>query len=114
MELLEGYHWPGNVRELQNVMERAVSLTDSNIIAPQDLPQQIRRTRDPDVCPSPAGLNYKLAKKDWMDLFEKRYLSDLLKRHSGNISKAALEAQINRKTIHRLLKRHRLTEDQPG
>ncbi len=47
-----------------------------------------------------------------MDFFEKRYLSDLLKRHNGNISKAALEAQINRKTIHRLLKRHRLTEDQ--
>jgi two-component system response regulator AtoC len=95
-------------------MERAVSLTDSSIIIPQDLPEQIRRVKDPDAFTSPAGSNYKKAKKDWMDLFDKRYLSDLLKRHNGNISKAALDAQVNRKTIHRLLKRHRLTEDRPG
>jgi DNA-binding NtrC family response regulator len=114
MELMGGYHWPGNVRELQNVMERAVSLTDSKIIVPEDLPEQIRLVKDPEAFISPAGSNYKKAKKDWMDFFEKRYLSDLLKRHNGNISKAALEAQINRKTIHRLLKRHRHTEDQPG
>ncbi|MEE9610947.1 MAG: sigma-54 dependent transcriptional regulator [Desulfatiglandales bacterium] len=114
MELMERYHWPGNVRELQNVMERAVSLTDSKIIVPQDLPEQIRLVKNPDAFIFPAGSNYKKAKKDWMDFFEKRYLSDLLKRHNGNISKAAREAQVNRKTIHRLLKRHRLTEDQPG
>jgi len=112
MELMERYHWPGNVRELQNVMERAVSLTISKIIVPEDLPEQIRRAKDPDACISPTGSNYKIAKKNWLDLFEKRYLSDLLKRHNGNISKAALEAQVNRKTIHRLLKRHRLTGDQ--
>jgi len=114
MELMERYQWPGNVRELQNVMERAVSLTDSNIIVPRDLPQQIRRAEELDVCPSPAGSNYKKAKKNWMDFFEKRYLSDLLKRHNGNISKAALEAQVNRKTIHRRHTRHRLTEDRLG
>lgn len=115
LELMERYHWPGNVRELQNVMERAVSLTVSKIIVPEDLPEQIRLAGKPDVCISPiitpTGSNYKEAKKDWLDLFEKQYLSDLLKRHHGNISKAALEAQVNRKTIHRMLKRHRLTED---
>jgi len=114
MELLERYHWPGNVRELQNVMERAVSLTDSRIIVPEDLPEQIRLAENPDACISPAGTNYKKAKKDWLDFFEKKYLSDLLKRHNGNITKAALEAQVNRKTIHRLLNRHRLTENQPS
>ena len=118
MELLERYHWPGNVRELQNVIERAVSLTVSQTIVPDDLPEQIRLAGNPDVCISPiispTGSNYKEAKKDWLDVFEKQYLSDLLKRHSGNISKAALEAQVNRKTIHRLLKRHRLAEDSSG
>jgi len=111
MGLLEGYHWPGNVRELQNVIERAVSLTDSDIIVPQDLPEQIRRVKTADVCPAPSGWNYKNAKKEWMEQFEKKYLSDLLKRPNGNISQAALEAQINRKTIHRLLKRHGHSED---
>jgi len=111
MELMERYHWPGNVRELQNVMERAVSLMDSEFIAPEDLPEKMRRVDKFDAFKFPADSNFKKAKKDWMDLFEKRYLSDLLKRHNGNISKAALEAQVNRKTIHRLLKRHGLAED---
>ncbi|MBW2312389.1 MAG: sigma-54-dependent Fis family transcriptional regulator [Deltaproteobacteria bacterium] len=110
MELMESYHWPGNVRELQNVMERAVSLTDSEILGPEDLPEQIRLIRQSDPFVLPAGSNYKTAKREWTDSFERRYLQALLARHNGNISKAALEAQVNRKTIHRLLKRHRLTE----
>jgi len=114
MELMERYHWPGNVRELQNVMERAVSLTDSKIIGPEDLPEQIRLIRESDPFVSPAGSNYKLAKRKWTDSFEKKYLYALLERHNGNISKAAMEAQVNRKTVHRLLKRHMLLEDPPG
>ncbi|RLC04736.1 MAG: sigma-54-dependent Fis family transcriptional regulator [Deltaproteobacteria bacterium] len=114
MEFMERYHWPGNVRELQNVIERAVSLTDSKMIVPEDLPEQLRLIKDPDAFVYSIGSTYKKVKKDWVDLFEKKYLSALLNRHNGNISKAALEAQINRKTIHRLLKRHRLTKDQPG
>ncbi len=86
--------------------------SDSNARANTAANNGLRLAREPEACPSPSGSNYKIAKKDWMDLFEKRYLSDLLKRHNGNISKAAQEAQVNRKTIHRLLKRHRLTEYQ--
>ncbi len=114
LELIEKYHWPGNVRELQNVMERAVSLTDSEIIVPEDLPEKIRSIKNPDELIFPAGFDYKKAKKEWTDSFDKKYLSALLERHNGNISKAAREAQINRKTIHRLIKRHRLMERPPG
>jgi DNA-binding NtrC family response regulator len=114
MALMERYHWPGNVRELQNVMERAVSLTDSEIIMPEDLPEQIRLVQEPDPFVSRAGSNFRKVKREWTDSFEKRYLSNLLKRHKGNISKAALEVGVNRKTIHRLLKRHRLLEGPPG
>ena len=114
MERMERYHWPGNVRELQNVIERALSLMDSESIVPEDLPEKIRLVENFDAFIFPAGSNFKKAKKDWMGLFEKKYLPDLLKRHNGNISKAALEAQVNRKTIHRLLKRHGLAEDKPA
>ena len=111
MALMERYHWPGNVRELQNVMERAVSLTDHKIISPEDLPEQLRSIRNPDSSVFPAGSNYKTAKREWTDSFEQKYLHTLLNRHNGNISRAAVEAQVNRKTIHRLLKRHRLLKD---
>ena len=111
MELMERYHWPGNVRELQNAMERAVSLTDRPVIGRGDLPEQVKLLRKPDPSVFPDGSNFKTAKREWTDSFEKKYLHNLLKRHNGNISKAATEAQVNRKTIHRLLKRHRLLED---
>ena len=114
MKLMERYDWPGNVRELQNVVERAVSLTDSEIIAPADLPEYIRNNNDFNILSSFRKSNYKDAKKDWIHFFEKKYLSSLLERYNGNISKAAREARINRKTIHRMLKRHRLPGGPPG
>ncbi|MDM8555594.1 helix-turn-helix domain-containing protein [Desulfococcaceae bacterium HSG7] len=114
LELIEKYHWPGNVRELQNIMERAVSLTDSEMIVPDDLPGKIRSMKNPDELIFPTCFDYKKAKKEWTDSFEKKYLAALLDRHNGNISKAAREAQINCKTIHRLIKRHRLMERSPG
>ena len=37
-----GYTFPGNIRELENIIERAVALTDCDHIRPQDLPQDIQ------------------------------------------------------------------------
>jgi DNA-binding NtrC family response regulator len=39
LNLLMDYNWPGNVRELQNIIERAVLLTESNTISPEHLPE---------------------------------------------------------------------------
>lgn len=41
MTYLMGYDWPGNVRELENVVERALNLTDDNVIDVDDLPTYI-------------------------------------------------------------------------
>lgn len=41
LDILSGYYWPGNVRELENVVERAVVLTHSNVIGVTDLPAKI-------------------------------------------------------------------------
>ncbi|HTR45446.1 MAG TPA: sigma-54 dependent transcriptional regulator [Thermodesulfovibrionales bacterium] len=42
LDLLAAYDWPGNVRELQNIIERAVLITDSNTIFPEHLPEGMR------------------------------------------------------------------------
>ena len=44
MELLSGYEWRGNVRELENVIERAVALSNSEIITPEYLPDILRNS----------------------------------------------------------------------
>ncbi|HYB75004.1 MAG TPA: sigma-54 dependent transcriptional regulator [Candidatus Sulfotelmatobacter sp.] len=107
LDLLESYHWPGNVRELQNVIERAVVLTEADQIRLQDLPEHLRARPAPEAPPL-KDLPLKAAKAEWARSFERTYLGDLLKRHGGNISQAAKAAGVDRKTIHRLLKRHNL------
>lgn len=105
MEVLESYLWPGNVRELQNIMERAVILCDADKITMGDLPKEIC-TAPP--LPPVENLQYKDAKEAWLAAFERNYLTSLLNGTSGNISRAAQKAGIDRKTIHRLIKRYHL------
>jgi DNA-binding NtrC family response regulator len=42
LRLLMDYSWPGNVRELQNIIERAVLITESNTLFPEHLPEGMR------------------------------------------------------------------------
>lgn len=108
MFLLENYHWPGNVRELKNVIERAVVTTDNNFISPQDLPEEIRSVSGLKIQDIHFDLSFEEAKAKWIEAFERKYLESLIHRTKGNISKAAIEAGVNRKTIHRLLKKYGL------
>jgi two-component system response regulator AtoC len=43
MELLLAYTWPGNIRELENVLERAMVLTEGDVVSREDLPEAVRR-----------------------------------------------------------------------
>jgi two-component system, NtrC family, response regulator HydG len=106
MEVLEQYRWPGNVRELQNVIERAVVLSAGSQIEVVNLPREISTNGSSDSAPlSIENLNFKQAKEQCIASFEKKYLTMLLNNTSGNISRAAKKAGIDRKTIHRLMKR---------
>ena len=104
MEILKKYGWPGNIRELQNVIERAMSLTDSNYIASLDLPDHVLGGTDSGAYIK--NIPFKLAKRKWVDAFEKKYFADILKESNGNISRAAQKAGIDRKTIYRIFKKH--------
>jgi DNA-binding NtrC family response regulator len=101
MELLEGYTWPGNVRELQNLIERAVILCNDDKLTLHDMPREFLTMKDGAL---PKLTTYQRAK----EVFERQYLQNLIKSVSGNISKAARVAGLNRRTIYRLLKKHGL------
>jgi DNA-binding NtrC family response regulator len=54
------------------------------------------------------GKSYRDTKAEWEEVFEKRYVSWLLERNEGNISAAAREADMDRKYLHKLAKKHGL------
>jgi DNA-binding NtrC family response regulator len=111
LQVLEAYALPGNVRELQNVIERACALADGDTITVGDLPEHIRSPQRVSAAPPAAPvttLPLKDAKARWMRDLEAAYLTDLLKRHGGNVSQAARAAGIDRKTFHRLLNKYGL------
>ncbi len=86
MERLLDYGWPGNVRELENVLERALALTEGDEIGVDDLPD---RLRDPDSAPETpideTTLNVKVRTAE----LERRLIALALERTGGNRTRAA-------------------------
>ena len=118
LDLFEAYHWPGNVRELNNVIERSIPFTDGTKITLEALPEAIKHPDGRRVPKTGAAggllsdakhlrdIPLKDAKEKLVDAFERDYLVELLERNGGNVSKAAREADMDRKSITRLLKKH--------
>ncbi|HET7504311.1 MAG TPA: sigma 54-interacting transcriptional regulator [Kofleriaceae bacterium] len=123
LELLERHDWPGNVRELRNVVERALSLGAAALadLGSAGLPAVDAEPAEPEPSEAPArrpgtgapagdvlDLPFKEAKAALVESFERDYLTALLARHRGNISRAASEAGIDRNYIHRLVKKYNI------
>lgn len=98
---LLAYDWPGNVRELENVMERAVALSERVLIRPADL-------RIPQGGDAPSDVGFRELKARAICEFECNYLRQLLLAHGGNISHAAFAAHKDRRTFWGLLRKHHL------
>jgi DNA-binding NtrC family response regulator len=104
VEILEHYDWPGNVRELENIIERAVVLNEDGAISVADLPDFVSESVESREQAS-GGTAYKSVRSAWIDSQGKQYFSELLARHKGNVSSAAREAQISRKSFYQLMKK---------
>jgi DNA-binding NtrC family response regulator len=117
---LQAYDWPGNVRELRNVVEQALSLGEGSLPFPlagggggsgdgpgAGLSAGAAGMADPGVLELP----FKEAKGRLVEAFEREYLTHLLARHRGNISRAAQEAGIDRNYVHRLVKKYGIPVD---
>ena len=105
MAKLQRHSWPGNVRELRNVMERACLLSRGDSVNIDDAlsseaggPQLGIRT----------DLPFKEAKGQLVEMFEREYIEDLMRRHKMNLSAAAREAQIDRKHLRELIRKYDL------
>ncbi|MGD9948933.1 MAG: sigma-54-dependent transcriptional regulator [Desulfobulbus sp.] len=86
MELLVRHNWPGNVRELENVLERALVLTDKGIILPEHLPEPLGGKSEHRRIDDLLG-TYSL--KEGKVIMEKRLIGRAMDATGGNKSKAA-------------------------
>jgi DNA-binding NtrC family response regulator len=107
LRLLLRYPWPGNIRELEGVIHRAVILSESDQLGPEEI-----ELLPPDR-PSESAGSFRDAKRDAIDQFERRYLVQLLAEHDGNVTRAARSAGKERSAFQRLLRKHSLGREAP-
>jgi DNA-binding NtrC family response regulator len=106
---LRNHDWPGNVRELRNLVEIA-SYSDQQ---PIDLAAflylgRTRKRRHSDGARFAADRPFKIVKQELIQEFEIAYITDLLKRHDGNVSQASRQAGIERAYLQRLIRKYGL------
>jgi len=92
IDMMMSYHWPGNVRELENIIERAVLLTNDEVIHAHHLPPTLQ-TAETSGAYEPGGLQAAL------DSMEKNLIIDALKSSRGNMAKAARELGITERIM---------------
>ena len=110
MDLLRSKQWRGNVRELQNVIEHLAVLAEpGEPIHPIDIPFYEADEREAATTDMPSSLfeeGYHAAREKLVSNFEKAYLSRVVDRAGGNMSKAARLASVDRTTLYRLIERY--------
>jgi len=108
LERLCRHPWMGNARELRNVIERACALSHGARLELDEALDE-RPVGQGDGAPN-IDLPFKEAKAQVVDRFERGYIEAILKRHEGNLSAAARAAEIDRKHLRELLRKHGLRE----
>jgi DNA-binding NtrC family response regulator len=110
LALLEKYPWPGNIRELENAIVRAAAMCDGTI-RPQDLPERLRGYRETvDLRDRQTETAQAESIEEWPPLaeIEGRYVARVLAHTGGNKQAAARLLGVDRKTLDRMIKRHKI------
>ena len=109
LELLERYSWPGNIRELENAVVRAAAMCDG-MIRVQDLPERVRDFESGKTAADLQTNERLAAEEEWPSLaeVEGRYVGRMLTHTGGNKQAAARLLGVDRKTLGRMMKRHKI------
>jgi DNA-binding NtrC family response regulator len=102
-ETLKHHPWPGNVRELRNVVERAAILADPKMIRAGALDAVSELTRSVEK-----SVHKQVTLRAARGEREREYLADLLRAVDGDLDEAARVAAVHRKSLERLIRKHKL------
>ncbi len=113
MKYLMNYNWPGNIRELENIIERCVVITESDVIDADSLPQEILSYGRQTV--SASGTNVTSGSSEPLlnsaiDDREKEVIIKSLRDHDGNKTKTALALGISRRSLHRKIQKYEIAD----
>jgi two-component system response regulator AtoC len=100
MQLFLQYNWPGNIRELENILERAIILSDGKGIYIDNLPINIIRFEEG-----------KIKKSFSLDDVEIEHIKKTLQKVRGNKAKAARILGIDRKTLYRKMDKYSIKDE---
>jgi len=105
--LLYEYAWPGNVRELENTIERAMVLTEGDLVTAADLPERVREARDPVQMQLASG---ELSVKKTTRIIEEILIRRALTKTKGNRTRAAELLEISHRALLYKLKDYQITD----
>jgi DNA-binding NtrC family response regulator len=107
MALLRTYPWPGNIRELENIIERAVALSNQGLLTREDLPVEVYEGAMPGANPNGPSEAWKgFDDLPSLEEVKKRYILHVLDSTQGNISRAAEILEVDRRSLYRMLERY--------
>jgi len=102
-EYLETYEWPGNVRELENKIQRAVIMSDSSLLKPEDLGgSALKGARG-------VGAKESETLREARERVERSTILLAIRKHGGSIVKTAEDLGVSRPTLYELMKKHGLS-----
>jgi DNA-binding NtrC family response regulator len=105
LQMLMRYDYPGNVRELENLLERAIILSDGSLIAPGEI--YLEPTSE--AAPPPQTKTFKAAGRLAIETAERAMILEALHRNYWNKSRVAEDLGIDYKTLRMKIKKYELT-----
>jgi len=117
LDLMATYPWPGNIRELENVIERAVVLTEGPVVRPEDLPREIwQRPLQKDLPQRPDSIpsllpdsTIPLDKR--LEMLEQEIIKRTLEECQGNQSQAAKKLGLKRSSLQYKMQKYGLLSE---
>ena len=104
IDMLMAYHWPGNIRELQNIIERAVLLSQDGVIHGYHLPPTLQTGEA-------SGTEPKEALQAALDAVEREMIVEGLKANRGIMAKAARQLGLTERTMGLRVKKYGIDAD---
>ncbi|HZK02217.1 MAG TPA: sigma-54-dependent Fis family transcriptional regulator [Anaerovoracaceae bacterium] len=108
--IFKHHHWPGNIRELENIIERAINISDETEIRPDHLPDYLLQT-SADVNRTMQARSHRARENLNLESTGYQLMISSLEKSEGNIKKAAELLGISRRTLYRRLEKYDIDYD---